>query len=123
MADIILVSGEDSSTGNVTGGRKARPLWFKETTAAFPGLSGSLRLIAVDRLVWSVHGAPQKPRNATAGGKSCRTRANQRVSFVEGEGPRLDALKDPAALQILWPAIDHAMSSCDINRKMLPRSI
>jgi hypothetical protein len=23
----------------------------------------------------------------------------QRVTFVEGEGPRLDALKDPAALQ------------------------
>ena len=25
----------------------------------------------------------------------------QRVSFVEGEGPRLDALNDPAALQML----------------------
>jgi uroporphyrinogen decarboxylase len=32
----------------------------------------------------------------------------QRVSFVEGEGPRLDALNDPAALQRLRPAIDHA---------------
>jgi hypothetical protein len=33
----------------------------------------------------------------------------QRVRFVEGEGPRLDALNDPAALQMLWPAIDHAI--------------
>ena len=32
----------------------------------------------------------------------------QRVSFVEGEGPRLDALKDPAALQTLRAAVDHA---------------
>jgi uroporphyrinogen decarboxylase len=31
----------------------------------------------------------------------------QRVSFVEGEGPRLDALNDPAALQTLRSAIDH----------------
>jgi uroporphyrinogen decarboxylase len=31
----------------------------------------------------------------------------QCVSFVEGEGPRLDALNDPAALQTLRPAIDH----------------
>src|SRR5215467_13519814 len=31
----------------------------------------------------------------------------QRVSFVEGEGPRLHALNDPAALQTLRPAIDH----------------
>jgi uroporphyrinogen decarboxylase len=29
------------------------------------------------------------------------------VSFVEGEGPRLDALNDPAALQTLRSAIDH----------------
>jgi hypothetical protein len=27
----------------------------------------------------------------------------------KGEGPRLDALNDPAALQMLWPAIDHAI--------------
>ena len=33
----------------------------------------------------------------------------QRVSFVEGEGPRLDPLNDPAALQTLRPAIDHAV--------------
>jgi len=33
----------------------------------------------------------------------------QRVSFVEGEGPRLDALKDPAALQTLRSAVDHAV--------------
>ena len=33
----------------------------------------------------------------------------QRVSFVEGEGPRLDARNDPAALQTLRPAIDHAV--------------
>ncbi len=32
----------------------------------------------------------------------------QRVTFVEGEGPRLDALKDPAALQKLRTAVDHA---------------
>jgi uroporphyrinogen decarboxylase len=32
----------------------------------------------------------------------------QRVTFVEGEGPRLDALKDPAALRILRAEIDHA---------------
>ena len=32
----------------------------------------------------------------------------QRVSFVEGEGPRLDALKGPAALQTLRAAVDHA---------------
>ena len=32
----------------------------------------------------------------------------QRVTFVEGEGPRLDALKDPAALQKLRAAVDHA---------------
>jgi hypothetical protein len=31
----------------------------------------------------------------------------QRVTFVEGEGPRLDALKDPVALQTLRVAIDH----------------
>jgi hypothetical protein len=33
----------------------------------------------------------------------------QRVSFVEGEGPRLDPLNDPAALQTLRSAIDHAV--------------
>ena len=33
----------------------------------------------------------------------------QRVSFVEGEGPRLDPLNDPAALQKLRSAIDHAV--------------
>ena len=32
----------------------------------------------------------------------------QRVSFVEGEGPRLDALKEPAALDKLRREIDHA---------------
>jgi len=32
----------------------------------------------------------------------------QRVTFVEGEGPRLDALRDPEALQTLRAAIDHA---------------
>jgi hypothetical protein len=32
----------------------------------------------------------------------------QRVTFVEGEGPRLDALKDPAALQTLRASVDHA---------------
>jgi uroporphyrinogen decarboxylase len=32
----------------------------------------------------------------------------QRVTFVEGEGPRLDALKDPEALQTLRAPIDHA---------------
>ena len=32
----------------------------------------------------------------------------QHVTFVEGEGPRLDALKDPAALQKLGTALDHA---------------
>jgi uroporphyrinogen decarboxylase len=32
----------------------------------------------------------------------------QRVTFVEGEGPRLDALKDPAALRTLRAEIDHA---------------
>jgi hypothetical protein len=29
---VILVPGEDSSTGNVTGGRGARPLCFKRAT-------------------------------------------------------------------------------------------
>jgi uroporphyrinogen decarboxylase len=33
----------------------------------------------------------------------------QRVSFVEGEGPRLEALNDPTTLQRLRPAIDHAV--------------
>jgi uroporphyrinogen decarboxylase len=32
----------------------------------------------------------------------------QRVTFVEGEGPRLNPLRDPAALQCLRTAIDHA---------------
>src|SRR3984957_19257568 len=32
----------------------------------------------------------------------------QRVSFEEGEGPRLDALRDPAALQALRATVDHA---------------
>jgi uroporphyrinogen decarboxylase len=32
----------------------------------------------------------------------------QRVTFVEGEGPRLDALKDPAALQKLRTTVDYA---------------
>lgn len=32
----------------------------------------------------------------------------QRVTFVEGEGPRLDALGDPESLQRLKPEIDHA---------------
>src|SRR5271155_6125942 len=31
----------------------------------------------------------------------------QRVTFVEGEGPRLDALKDPSALRRLQGEIDH----------------
>jgi len=31
----------------------------------------------------------------------------QRVTFVEGEGPRLDGLKDPAALGMLCAEIDH----------------
>ncbi len=31
----------------------------------------------------------------------------QRVSFEEGEGPQLDALKEPAALKSLRPEIDH----------------
>ncbi len=33
----------------------------------------------------------------------------QRVTFVEGEGPRLDALGDPPALQRLKPEIDQAV--------------
>jgi len=33
----------------------------------------------------------------------------QRVTFVEGEGPRLDALGDPQSLQQLKPEIDHAL--------------
>jgi uroporphyrinogen decarboxylase len=33
----------------------------------------------------------------------------QRVSFVEGEGPRLDALKEPVALAGLRAEIDHAV--------------
>jgi uroporphyrinogen decarboxylase len=33
----------------------------------------------------------------------------QRVAFVEGEGPRLDALGDPQSLQRLKPQIDHAV--------------
>jgi uroporphyrinogen decarboxylase len=33
----------------------------------------------------------------------------QLVRFTEGEGPRLDALTDPSALNRLRPAIDHAM--------------
>jgi uroporphyrinogen decarboxylase len=31
----------------------------------------------------------------------------QRVTFVEGEGPRLEALNDPAALAMLRAEIDH----------------
>ena len=31
----------------------------------------------------------------------------QRVTFVEGEGPRLEALSDPAALATLRAEIDH----------------
>jgi uroporphyrinogen decarboxylase len=33
----------------------------------------------------------------------------QRVTFVEGEGPRLDALGDPHSLQRLKPEIDHTL--------------
>ena len=32
----------------------------------------------------------------------------QRVAFVEGEGPQLDALQDPSALKILREEIDHS---------------
>jgi uroporphyrinogen decarboxylase len=32
----------------------------------------------------------------------------QRVTFEEGEGPRLDALKDPSALKVLLREIDHS---------------
>jgi hypothetical protein len=32
---------------------------------------------------------------------------NERVSFIEGEGPRLDALNDPVALRTLRSAVDH----------------
>ena len=31
----------------------------------------------------------------------------QRVSFVEGEGPKLEALSDPVALKTLMPRVDH----------------
>jgi uroporphyrinogen decarboxylase len=34
---------------------------------------------------------------------------DQRVAFVEGEGPRLDALPDPESLRRLKPEIDHAV--------------
>jgi hypothetical protein len=92
-------------------------IWKVGLAHLYPAYSFELPAIWISARVRS------HSRLGPEGGKSCRTRANQRVSFVEGEGPRLDALKDPAALQILWPAIDHAMSSCDINRKMFPRSI
>jgi len=32
----------------------------------------------------------------------------QRVTFEAGEGPQLDALKEPSAIERIWPEIDHA---------------
>jgi uroporphyrinogen decarboxylase len=32
----------------------------------------------------------------------------QHVTFETGEGPQLDALKEPSAIERLWPQIDHA---------------
>ena len=52
----------------------------------------------------------------------------QRVGFEVGEGPRLDALSDPDALQRLRPAIDHAelepvYETISLVKSQLPRAV
>jgi hypothetical protein len=43
----------------------------------------------------------------------------QRVTFVEGEGPRLDALKDPLAFRTLRAEIVHHLERFRLHRAFL----
>ena len=52
----------------------------------------------------------------------------QRVAFIEGEGPRLDALQDPSALKMLREEIDHAQlepvyEAIMLAKKSLPPAV
>src|SRR5271169_2685113 len=52
----------------------------------------------------------------------------QRVAFIEGEGPRLNALQDPSALKMLREEIDHAQlepvyEAITLTKKSLPPAV
>ena len=52
----------------------------------------------------------------------------QRVAFIEGEGPRLDALQDPSALKMLREEINHARlepvyEAIMLAKKSLPSAV